>query len=435
MIDGKVSPASVYAADGGDSSVEAGAASADAEQSLGSSDSAAEYTVDFGDNDQRPMTLAQIVAAYNGGTVTADTYLWAEGFADWKPLGEVDEVVAALHAAASAPAAPAPAPVVAAAAPAAETPWQAPRAAAAAAPAATGRDLFGGYDSAGSEDDVATSTGGPAQPMAAPFGGAGAATGARNESSVLFSLSALTSATSRPSGPPPSATTSEDSGLIDLKALTSAAEAHPATSPLAPPPGLGGGAPLGAGAPLGGAPLGVSPFGAAAPFGAASPYGGMGVAPAVDLSIPQQPAKNRTGLFIGGGIVVAAVAVTLILQLTGKSEAAAPVVVTTSATTTALPAPTPSPAAPTAAAAPTTDAKPPATGTSADEPAPSTTAKSGSTKRPTGSSTKKPTSSSSSSGDSKPAAAEKPAAPKPATNKCGCKAGDLACAMRCAAGG
>jgi predicted Zn finger-like uncharacterized protein len=437
VIDGKVSPASVYAADGGDSGVDAGATSADAEHSTGSADSAAEYTVDFGDNDQRPMTVAQIVAAYNSGTVTADTYLWAEGFADWKPLGEVDEVVAALHAAASAPGAVAPAAAVAAAPAAAETPWQAPRAAAAPAPAAaTGRDLFGGYDSAGSEDDVATSTGGAAQPVAAPFGGASAVTGARNESSVLFSLSALTSATSRPSGPPPSSATSEDSGLIDLKALTSAAEAHPATSPLAAPPGLGG-APLGAGAPFGGAPLGAAPFGAAAPFGGSSPYG-MGVAPAVDLSIPQQP-KSRTGLYFAiiGGMVASVVAVTLILQLTGKSEAAAPVVVTTSATTTALPAPTPTPA-PTAAAAPTTDAKPPATGTSAEEAAPGATTapKTGGTKKYSGTGgTKKPASTSStSSGDSKPAA-EKPAAPKPAANKCGCKPGDLACAMRCAAGG
>ncbi len=433
VIDGKVSPASVYAADGGESSADVGAASADAEHGSQGSESATEYTVDFGDNDQRPMTLDQIVAAYNAGTVTADTYLWAEGFTDWKPLGEVDEVVAALHAAA-APAAGAP---VAAEAPAApETPWQAPAAAAPAA--APGRDLFGGYETAGSEDDVATSTSGPAHPVATPFG-SGAATGARNESSVLFSLSALTSASgaSRPSGPPPSAT-SEDSGLIDLKALTSAAEAHPATSPLAAP-GLPGGAPLGA-SPLGSAPLGGAPFGAA-PFGAPSPFG-MGVAPAVDLSIPQPPPKNRTGLFIGGGIVVAAVLVTLILQLTGKSEVPAPVAATTSATT-ALPAAAPAPEpAPTVAAAPTTEAKPPSTGTATEEPAPEATpAKTtpAPKKASTSTTAKKPSSSSSSSSsstssESKPAA-EKPAAPKPATNKCGCKAGDLSCAMRCAAGG
>src|SRR5690606_36263162 len=135
--------------------------------------------------------------------------------------------------------------------------------------------------------------------------------GARNESSVLFSLSALTSAASasKPSVSQPSSPgVTEDSGLIDLKALTAAASSV-GDNPLAPAPGLGAPAPLGA-APLGVAPLGVAPLGAA-PLG--------GVTTAMDMAMPPQP-KNRNGLFIGGGIVVAAVPVTLILQLNGSKE-------------------------------------------------------------------------------------------------------------------
>ncbi len=434
MIDGKVSPASVYAADGGDAGADVGSASADAEHHAPASDGGAEFTVDFGDNDQRQLTVEAIVAAYNEGTVTAETYLWAEGFSDWKPLGEVAEVVAALHAAAGAPAAaPAAAAAPVAAPAAAETPWQAPaaaaapKAAAAAAAAPKGRDLFGGYERAGSEDDASSAAAGPA---ASPFGGGGggAATGARNESSVLFSLSALTSAGgsgSRPSTPAPSNTsTSEDSGLIDLRALTASAAEAPVAAPMAAPMGLGSPSPLGM------APLGASPLGAPSPYGGM----GMGVAPAMDLSIPQQQQKSKTGLFIAGGIVVAAVAVTLILQLTGNKEAPAPVIATTAATTSEVPA-TPAPTAAAPTAAPTTDAKPPATGMAADDAAPTTTAKAGGTtsKKPSTSS-KKPSGSTSSAPAAAPAA-EKPAAPKPAANKCGCKAGDLGCAMRCAAGG
>src|SRR6185436_19110448 len=76
--------------------------------------------------------------------------------------------------------------------------------------AAPAHDLFGGIDAAGSEEEVATSA-----PEAAARGGGGGlglgssassgssgGTGARNESSVLFSLSALTSAASRPSSRP-----------------------------------------------------------------------------------------------------------------------------------------------------------------------------------------------------------------------------------------
>src|SRR5690606_27799904 len=123
--------------------------------------------------DQRSMSLTQVVDAYNRGEISAEHYVWADGFDDWRALGEVDAIVEALHAAASGGVASGPAPR------------------AAAVGGSRGADLFGGIDQAGSEEDVTTSAVQPDPMPAAP-----AATGARNESSVLFSLSALTSAAS-----------------------------------------------------------------------------------------------------------------------------------------------------------------------------------------------------------------------------------------------
>src|SRR5690606_8325349 len=55
--------------------------------------SAASYTVSISDTDQRTMTVAQIVDAYNEGVIDAETYLWAEGMDDWQPLKDVDAIV------------------------------------------------------------------------------------------------------------------------------------------------------------------------------------------------------------------------------------------------------------------------------------------------------------------------------------------------------
>jgi predicted Zn finger-like uncharacterized protein len=403
VIDGKANPPSVYTA--------AGDATTEASDDAGDSQAAGlQFTVDFGEGDQRTMSVPEIVAAYNASQITQDTYLWADGFADWKPLAEVDEVVAALNAGGGA-AAPAAAPWASAAASPART-------AARTAGRAPAPDLFGGIDAAGSEDDVATSApeqgsrggGGGLGSSAAAGGGAG--TGARNESSVLFSLSALTSAASRPSSRPmapaavPSgAATREDSGLIDLKALTAAATKSEATAAPALPT----------------APL-LSPL-AASPLGIASPLGGGLSAAATDYGPPQ--AKNKAGLFIGGGIAVAAVAavaIVFLLRPPPPAPAPAPVAVAPA------PAPTPPPA-PT----PEVTATPPSTGTPQGEDAPKAGAKpgaGGAIKRGGGGvAPKKP-----GGAAAAPAVEDKPAAPKPKKNPCGCAAGDLQCAMRCAAG-
>jgi hypothetical protein len=142
--------------------------------------------------------------------------------ADWQTLAEVRDVAEALHAAAR--------------------PMGAPAAVRRPGPAT---DLFGSIDTAGGENDLNDIT------TSAPHQTMTAGTGARNESSVLFSLSALTST------PEPAAAsakrgraTGDDSGLIDLQALTSA-EATAGAGAYAAPVGAFGASPL-ISAPLGG---------------------------------------------------------------------------------------------------------------------------------------------------------------------------------------
>ena len=393
VIDGKVNPPQVTTS-----------ATADATETPDPMEaSGTEYSVDLGEGDQRTMAIADIVTAYNAGQITGETYVWADGFADWKPLADVEEIMDAINAGKSAPRG---------SAPKAASPWDggasASAARAAARPARGGSsDLFGRIERAGSEDEVATSA-----PDAS--GGSSGATGSRNESSVLFSLSALTSASkpsatgTRSSVAAASSASREDSGLIDLKALTAAA--------VRADPGSGGGMGAPAIAPLATAPLGV-----AAPLGLGSPIAVGGLS-------ADSPAKSKTGLFLAIAIVAAAVIVALAVILKPTPP---PVVV-------APPPPAPAPApAPTPTPTPTLAALPPPTGSGTAEEAPSTDKKKpvpttshhsgGGTKKSTGSSTSSPPAG---GGDSTPAA---PAKPK--GNKCGCAPADLVCNMRCSAKG
>jgi len=192
------------------------------------------WTVNVAEGDQRSMTESEIASAYAGGMVTDETYCWRDGMADWLPLRDVPELYNACNSArAMAPPelqrppgiGPAydagsgngsgsrvPA-VAAAAAPVAAHTATARRAGGGRAPAG---DLFGGVAQAGSEEDVMTSApAGMPQPRAAE---PEKMVGERNENSVLFSLSALTS---KPSGPARPATPgAEASGLIDIKQLS-----------------------------------------------------------------------------------------------------------------------------------------------------------------------------------------------------------------------
>jgi predicted Zn finger-like uncharacterized protein len=200
-----------------------------------------------------PFTMEQLHHFQEAGTVVPETYVWREGFEEWKPLYSVPEFGAA----------PAPADNLFAAEPAPvgggglfDSP-------------SSGRDglfdsgrglfdgggdrgaspfgavssgLFDGGDASAGKGEVFSSTGasGAKDDLfpgldggGAPMDGlAPAMTGARNESSVLFSLSNLqalassTGPTARSGGPAsPAATvpsTSEASGLIDIRSLASA---------------------------------------------------------------------------------------------------------------------------------------------------------------------------------------------------------------------
>ncbi len=195
-------------------------------------DSPAEgWTVNVAEGDQRTMTDEQVVAAFRAGTIDGETFLWRDGMPDWVPLREAGEVFIACTATS-------PATAKAVAAQASPTPtaspavnaWQdagalgASNGSGGAFPAAAARraggraagvDLFGGVAQAGGEADVVTSA--PAKiPQASE--GPQKATGARNESSVLFSLSAMTSKSS--SEPPPRVHGEEASGLIDIRQLS-----------------------------------------------------------------------------------------------------------------------------------------------------------------------------------------------------------------------
>jgi predicted Zn finger-like uncharacterized protein len=220
-----------------------------------------QWTVNVADGDQRTMTGQEIVTEYRTGVVNDETYCWKDGMADWLPLREIEQLYGAVKLAPRGPAhslvdedlsvppqsippqsSNAAALFSAADAAPVESPFAgggangngngyheaaaAPVAAASAARRGGGRgqgaDLFGNVASAGGEEDVMTSaaTGGGS-------GGGGAGleeqklTGQRNESSVLFSLSALTEGgKSEAAAPNRTTATSDGSGLIDIRALS-----------------------------------------------------------------------------------------------------------------------------------------------------------------------------------------------------------------------
>ncbi len=273
-------------ADGGpgDGALDDGVAHASAE--AGEGPPPGSYLVSVAEGDQRTMTVAEVVEAYNAGVVTADTYVFADGMNDWQALSENEVIVAALNEAALASAS-----LTAAnggagygAFPSSSSPAPDPRPAAARRDAGRkSQDLFGGgYGGEPAMGSASMST----------QSAIGSAPGKRDENSVLFSLNALTASTPQAR---PSATTAtkEDSGLIDLKALSAnAAPAAPAAAAAAPVVDAVGLFPLGA--PVLAPPPVASPGYAAAP--AAAPGG-----------------QSKLGLIIGGVIAVCAVIIVFLL--------------------------------------------------------------------------------------------------------------------------
>ncbi|WP_438001313.1 zinc-ribbon domain-containing protein [Sorangium sp. So ce185] len=378
------------------------------------------YLVNVADGDQRSMTIAEIVASYQAGVINAETYVWADGMADWQPLGQVDTIVAALHAG-SAPASAAaqePAPVQPQSVPSPAAPAgptssgveavaaAAPRAAAVRRdPARPTQDLFGG--SAGPEahrpssDDVATS---------APLFKSGAAPGQRDENSMLFSLSALT-AKAAPAPARSSASASEDSGLIDLKALAAGTGVR-APSPVASIVANDGGL-----------------------FQLSAPIVTTARAPSVAPPTIEAAPKNRAPIIIGAGIAIAGIAIAgVFLLMKGGGETPAPTAAETTPPAAAAPATT-APPEPEPAPAPTATATASATAEAAASAAP-TAAPAAAGGRATSRPARPASGGGTTAGKKEPAAASPaPAAPAPKRGGCGCAAGDLMCAMQCSAKG
>ncbi len=87
-----------------------------------------EWTVNVTDDDQRTLAATQIMLEYQRGVITADTYVWKDGMADWLPISQVPELMRIVSAVAPRSAAGGPAPRPAAGMPAAAAPAPVPAA-------------------------------------------------------------------------------------------------------------------------------------------------------------------------------------------------------------------------------------------------------------------------------------------------------------------
>ena len=286
---------------------------------------------------QGPFTPAQLGQMISEEKIGWDAYVWREGFDDWKPAQDIEELVQAIMNPGGAPAAEADpfseaapmesAPVAAAA------PFAAAKSSSIAPKRDAGADLFAASSASpfgGGDDDVVASPSGPR------VSAQQAMTGQRNENSVLFSLSnlqALATGGAASAGPAKAApkagmAAGEGSGLIDIRALASAT-------------GVGmGGAP---------APQPMAPR-VDDLLSIGAPAVGLGSALAAPVIIAERkPEKSNTPLLVGAGIaavvVLAITAVVVASMLGGGTDPAA---VAATAPTAIAPGQTP-PATPTAA--------------------------------------------------------------------------------------
>lgn len=306
------------------------------------------WTVSIDDNDQREVSSAQLVDLYRQGVVTADTFVWRDGMADWQAVRDVAALQGQLGSGAPVaisappPAAPMPSEPPTAIHPAMQDHAvsgggyngggaSVPMAAAGgygspqidtAQPARLGGsrrgggvDLFGQQQHPSSEDDdVATSapSGAALGAMAAAPVGDGKPLGSRNENSVLFSLSALTASGPATAAAPAHGPEDEKSGLIDIQKLAAAAKPNgnkDDRAKLDDIMNLGGGGAFGSAL---GAPILAPPPAAALSEGPAAYAGG------------EETKKSNKGLFIGlgvMGVVIIALLLVLVLKKGGGEDA------------------------------------------------------------------------------------------------------------------
>jgi predicted Zn finger-like uncharacterized protein len=262
---------------------------------------------------QGPYAPAQLGEMLSAGTMAWDTFVWREGFDDWKAAQDIEDLVQAIMGGGGAGG---PGEVSADPFAATGTPSSRPAAVAARAPDG-GRDLFAAQESAspfggGGEDDDGVVASAPAPRVSAEQ----SLTGARNENSVLFSLSNLQAlatggsggsapassssasspiASAAPSpggGPRPGHATGEGSGLIDIRALAGAS---------------GGGGGGGLGAPS--APKADRVDDLLSIGGAGSAGLGLGSSLGAPVLVPEKKEESNKGMIIG---IAAAAAVALV---------------------------------------------------------------------------------------------------------------------------
>jgi predicted Zn finger-like uncharacterized protein len=365
------------------------------------------WLVNVAEGDERSMQLHEVVDAYNNGVITAETYLWKEGMGDWQTLSDIAEIVNALNQAGGGGAAAAP---DQSSAKAAAQPYGGSSAySAARSNTAARRETGRGADMFAREpieEEVATSVPPHVLAQASSMGGVGnqvvaqrsggmsggmaaGMMGTRDEQSVLFSLNALTGG-AKPSSPAASSMTgsprNEDSGLIDLNALARAQQSRTteeAQMQLAPP----------------------TPFMFPAALGT--------------VEAPQAQSQGRSSmpLFIGGGIMVAGLAIAVAILAGGKKDEVPPM----PAEAALSAAPIPTPEVPAATAAPVETA------------APVDSAPAKVVRKPAGG----PRPAAKGATPTTPAVAT-PATPLPPPkpkSPCGCAPSDLQCQIRCSATG
>ncbi len=183
-----------------------------------------------------PYDPAQLAEMLSAGTVDWEAYVWCEGFDNWSPMRDAQDLVAKImnpgaqrQSAERVSVVNYSTPPSMGADPFADDSQSAPGPVDASAGDDAGPDLFGpSARSPRNSFDAASSPAAATAPM--PSVGGANMIGARDENSVLFSLKNLQSLATRssPSLPPVAArpaagfATAEDSGLIDIRALASA---------------------------------------------------------------------------------------------------------------------------------------------------------------------------------------------------------------------
>jgi predicted Zn finger-like uncharacterized protein len=359
------------------------------------------WLVNVAEGDERSMQLQEVIDAYNTGVITGETYLWKEGMADWQPLSDISEIIEALNRGGGAGTAAAPfersSPRDAQVSGASSGAGASKMSGAARRDPGRAADMFA---SGAVEEEVATSVPAHVLAQAKPsFGGApsqvvaersGGTMGTRDEQSVLFSLNALTGGAKPPAAPAnpiTGAARGEDSGLIDLNALARAQQSRTAEE-------------------------------ASLQLAAPAPFMFPAVLGTVEAPHAQAQSKSSMPLFIGGGIMVAGLAIAVAIFAGGKKEEVPPM--PAEAALSAAPIPTPEVPAATVAAP-------------AEAAAPADSAPAKVVKKPTGGA--RPA--------GKAATPTTPAVAPPATplpppkpkSPCGCAPSDLQCQIRCSATG